>query len=364
MRRQTRRTSQCRPSRAHLRQPLTRPRRKPGSRRRKCRERRRLRQQRRRQPRVILRGPIFLICQRRGTVLSHPRTLHKRHRHRLGITARDRRPFISQRQRDRHQRRRLPMRRRVRTRERLHHQRRIMQPSSVRRRKLPHDCRPALPNKPNNAPPPRLPLGSRRNNTQRRKLPHDSRPALPNKPNNAPPLKPLPGSRRNSARWRTLPHDSRPALPNKPNNAPPPKPPLGSRRNNARRRTLPHDSRPALPNKPNNAPPLKPPLGSSPLNRGNSARLLPHSSSTRKLAGIPGSRLARSDGRRSESSRRYNSDRSIFVAANQQGSGREGDRSKPARSESGPFGRAREYPGINDSRSPTLKPSRPANAPA
>src|SRR5271165_6138286 len=323
MRRQTRRTSQCRPSRAHLRQPLTRPRRKPGSRRRKCRERRRLRQQRRRQPRVILRGPIFLICQRRGTVLS-------RHRHRLGITARHRRPFISQRQRDRHQRRRLPMRRRVRTRERLHHQRRIMQPSSVRRRKLPHDCRPALPNKPNNAPPPRLPLGSRRNNTQRRKLPHDSRPALPNKPNNAPP----------------------------------PKPPLGSRRNNARRRTLPHDSRPALPNKPNNAPPLKPPLGSSPLNRGNSARLLPHSSSTRKLAGIPGSRLARSDGRRSESSRRYNSDRSIFVAANQQGSGREGDRSKPARSESGPFGRAREYPGINDSRSPTLKPSRPANAPA
>src|SRR5271166_2827720 len=323
MRRQTRRTSQCRPSRAHLRQPLTRPRRKPGSRRRKCRERRRLRQQRRRQPRVILRGPIFLICQRRGTVLS-------RHRHRLGITARHRRPFISQRQRDRHQRRRLPMRRRVRTRERLHHQRRIMQPSSVRRRKLPHDCRPALPNKPNNAPPPKLPLGSRRN----------------------------------SARWRTLPHDSRPALPNKPNNAPPPKPPLGSRRNNARRRTLPHDSRPALPNKPNNAPPLKPPLGSSPLNRGNSARLLPHSSSTRKLAGIPGSRLARSDGRRSESSRRYNSDRSIFVAADQQGSGREGDRSKPARSESGPFGRAREYPGINDSRSHTLKPSRPANAPA
>ena len=90
------------------------------------------------------------------------------------------------------------------------------------------------------------------------------------------PLKLLHGSRRNSGPLPRPPHNNRYS------NGPLPKPP--------------HDSKPSLPSKPNYAQPLRPPHDSRPLNRHNSAPLLPPTNSTPKLAGIQGSHPARSDG--------------------------------------------------------------------
>src|SRR5215471_7311883 len=76
-----------------------------------------------------------------------------------------------------------------------------------------------------------------------------------------------------------------------------PKPPHDSKRNSMQRRKRQHDSRLPLPNKPNNAPLPKPPHGNRP-SRDSSAppSERPRDSSMRKLAGIRGSHLARSNG--------------------------------------------------------------------
>src|SRR5215472_1942446 len=130
-----------------------------------------------------------------------------------------------------------------------------MQRSSARPPKPPPGNRLPRPNRPDSARPPKPPPGNR--------------PPRPSKRNSAPPPKPPPGNR--------------PPRPSKRNSAPPPKPAPGNR--------------PLRPSKRNSAPPPKPLPGNRLLNRRNSTRPreLPHDSSTRKLAGIPGSRLAQSD---------------------------------------------------------------------
>jgi hypothetical protein len=104
---------------------------------------------------------------------------------------------------------------------------------------------------------------------------------------------------RSSARPPKPPPGNRLPRPNKPNSAPPPgnRPPRPSKRNSAPPPKPAPGNRPLRPSKRNSAPPPKPLPGNRLLNRRNSTRPreLPHDSSTRKLAGIPGSRLAQND---------------------------------------------------------------------
>jgi hypothetical protein len=199
-----------RSSRAALRQVLPRGRLKPGSRYRRRRQRLRLRQRRRQRRQDILRvRPISPVCHRRGPGLSHPPTLHKRHRQHLRRTARHQRLFIGRCQLDRPRRHQPPTYRRLRKWGWLRRRRQTTEPSSARRPKLP------LANRRNSAPPlklrpdNKLPLPNRRRSVRRPKLPPGNGLPLPNKPNSAPPPKPPRGNNRPLNRLNsTGPHDS------------------------------------------------------------------------------------------------------------------------------------------------------------